>query len=429
VNQFAVGSRTPSDGVVKIETLQEAKPATSVRSKAEEEAADFGPTGAMYVDDEESLLGAGAPAAKGKPRPAELYDDAEEEDLVGTKYSVQVTPPDEEEKEALPPPTPLHVASEEDLAGDSDECHRPPIEAVKEEEDEPDVQRAATKPPEPEEVEPPPPPPVPLQEVKAAPPTKKISAAAAPSDGPAPPTLPASPDESPKQASSQARSQAPAETSPLAILPGQYQSFRICVPKPYPGVQIRRSQSLEDKHNRFLQDGKYVTGTVDSDGIWVKLSNKHFLPVKVNGIQVLHPVDPSEIPNSPSPKRAAEGVPSPLMPPEEDQGGYWWTCCAGPAVASSVSEANDFHVLPPENPSQGSAGESGSSLLTPVVVSNGGYAAQAGVDARAPAGERPMTGNATSLKSLKLPMTEGFGPGVSTLPRHISNPIDPFSDR
>ncbi|CAE7637004.1 unnamed protein product, partial [Symbiodinium sp. CCMP2592] len=59
-------------------------------------------------------------------------------------------------------------------------------------------------------------------------------------------------------------------------------------------------------------DGKYITGTVDKDGQWVKLSGKHYLPVKVGGIQVLHPVDPQDVPAQsppPNPARAVEAEP------------------------------------------------------------------------------------------------------------------------
>ncbi|CAE7337984.1 unnamed protein product, partial [Symbiodinium pilosum] len=182
--------------------------------------------------------------------------------------------------------------------------------------------------------------------------------------------------------------------TPGSVIPGQMQSFRICVPQPYPGVQIRKSPNLDDKHNRFLQDGKFVTGTVDKDGQWVRLSGKHFLPVKVGGIQVLHPVEPQDIPPraSHSPKPVSEeetpvrpqpAPPAPL-PPAPETTGYWpWTCCTGPAVSLAVSESNDLHVHPPESATAG--GESGSNLLTPVVVSTGA-GQQAGYD-RVP--ERP----------------------------------------
>eukprot|EP00913_Durusdinium_trenchii_P008604 g8079.t1 len=78
---------------------------------------------------------------------------------------------------------------------------------------------------------------------------------------------------------------APIETAeppapPRPIMPGQVQTFRISVPPPFPGVQIRKSTNIEDKHDRFLQDGKEVRGKVDASGQWVKLKSKHYLPVK-----------------------------------------------------------------------------------------------------------------------------------------------------
>ncbi|CAE7436708.1 unnamed protein product [Symbiodinium natans] len=45
----------------------------------------------------------------------------------------------------------------------------------------------------------------------------------------------------------------PSSAASPCVTPGQMQSFRICVPQPYPGVQIRKSPNLDDKHNRFLQ--------------------------------------------------------------------------------------------------------------------------------------------------------------------------------
>ncbi|OLP90279.1 hypothetical protein AK812_SmicGene28153 [Symbiodinium microadriaticum] len=470
VNQFSVGSRTPAEQVVKFETLQEAKPATSVRSKAEEEeAADFGPTGAVFVDDEESLLGAVAqPQRQGKPRPADLYDDVlEEEDATERKYSVQVTPPHEEEAASWPPPTPLHVASEEAIdQAEPQDTWQPAREVYEEvaEEEAPEAtanaaapmqaptspkvalsqesspspsraqQAKVSFPTEPEVVEEMPPPPAPapaFQESKEVlpPPMKEGDRATAALALPTP----------------EVASSPVSEGSPASVTPGQMQSFRICVPDPYPGVQIRKSPNLKDKHNRFLQDGKFVTGTVDKDGQWVKLSGKHYLPVKVQGIQVLYPVDPQDVPQAQTPppnsaKKAVEAEAkeredSPPPPPQrqpvvqplpvsEPSTGYWpWTCCTGQAVSLTVTDSNDLHVHPPETAAGGS-GETGSNLLTPIVVTN---SAQAGHGRPA---EAPKTMNVTGLKNLKMNAAEGFGPaGVSTLPRHISNPIDPFSDR
>eukprot|EP00438_Fugacium_kawagutii_P010251 Skav214705 [mRNA] locus=scaffold331:155941:164173:- [translate_table: standard] len=45
------------------------------------------------------------------------------------------------------------------------------------------------------------------------------------------------------------------------ILPGHVQTFRISVPQPFPGVQLRKSPNIDDKHDRFLQE-------IDMTGDW-----------------------------------------------------------------------------------------------------------------------------------------------------------------
>jgi hypothetical protein len=81
----------------------------------------------------------------------------------------------------------------------------------------------------------------------------------------------------------------------IFVKPGATQNFRVRVPKPYPGVQLRRSMRFDDKHQRFVEDGKAVSGEVDATGTWLVLGPDLFLPMKVGAIEILVPMpDDSE---------------------------------------------------------------------------------------------------------------------------------------
>jgi len=59
----------------------------------------------------------------------------------------------------------------------------------------------------------------------------------------------------------------------------------------YPGVQFRRSKNLNDRYDKYAKNGILVRGVVEDDGHWLKLSDTVFLPVRINGLQILEEVD------------------------------------------------------------------------------------------------------------------------------------------
>jgi len=65
--------------------------------------------------------------------------------------------------------------------------------------------------------------------------------------------------------------------------------FRVQVPKPYPGVQCRKSKNGE-RHPKYAVNGAVVFGTVEDDGEWLKISSSIFLPMRVGLIQILEPL-------------------------------------------------------------------------------------------------------------------------------------------
>lgn len=358
-NQFSVGATRTSADVVKIETLQEQKAAATASKTQELE--DYGPTGAMFVDDEESLLGDDAPktgGAAGQKHTRDLDSDVEvdEADIASPQAQAQSAPHLDPPVE-LPPPQALSPAEAEPEEAEEEELEEKPIEMASGD-----------------------------LHVTVAPPEVQVPQLS-------PPPAPSAHHDS---------AETPAEASFRPILPGHVQTFRISVPQPFPGVQLRKSPNIDDKHDRFLQDGKEVRGKVDATGEWVKLKSKHYLPVKVGQIQVLHPVETHE-----EPVPATTEVPQLT---EEDPSSFWWSCCAGSAVIASI-EANDLHVAPQDRASEREHdGLEGPGEMPVSPVAN-----------KMVTGGAPMSKAPTSLRPEAHTVVD--------LPRHISHPIDPFSDR
>lgn len=96
-------------------------------------------------------------------------------------------------------------------------------------------------------------------------------------------------------------------TADLLRIPGA-RTFRIQVPKPYPGVQYRRSKDVEDKYPRYAKDGTTVTGQIE--GEWLRINANVFLPIKVGNVSIMEPVASSASAN------AQDSPPS----------ARWWTC-------------------------------------------------------------------------------------------------------
>ena len=67
--------------------------------------------------------------------------------------------------------------------------------------------------------------------------------------------------------------------------------FKVSVPKPYPGVQYRRSKDLEERYSRYAENGTVVFGQLEADGQWLRISGNIFLPVRVGQIHILDEAD------------------------------------------------------------------------------------------------------------------------------------------
>jgi len=63
--------------------------------------------------------------------------------------------------------------------------------------------------------------------------------------------------------------------------------FRVTVPKPYPGVQYRKSMNMEDRWPRYAQTDSIVKGVIEEGGQWLRLEHNVFLPMKVGDIKIL----------------------------------------------------------------------------------------------------------------------------------------------
>eukprot|EP00930_Biecheleria_cincta_P071001 TRINITY_DN5855_c0_g1_i1.p1 TRINITY_DN5855_c0_g1~~TRINITY_DN5855_c0_g1_i1.p1 ORF type:complete len:533 (-),score=121.53 TRINITY_DN5855_c0_g1_i1:2-1600(-) len=100
----------------------------------------------------------------------------------------------------------------------------------------------------------------------------------------------------------------------LAELPGalgsKEQAFRVQVPKPYPGVQYRRSKNLEDRYPRYAKHGQTVAGYVEGagGGEWLRISENVFLPMQVGNIDIMRPISAEERRQALEAERAAKAA-------------------------------------------------------------------------------------------------------------------------
>ncbi|CAJ1435870.1 unnamed protein product, partial [Effrenium voratum] len=101
--------------------------------------------------------------------------------------------------------------------------------------------------------------------------------------------------------------------------------FKVTVPKPYPGVQYRRSKHLEERYSRYAENGAIVVGQL-MDGEWLCISGNIFLPVQVGQIHILEEVMDAEESSQLDPKATSA--------PKE----AWWVCCPSSA-SQKVAEA------------------------------------------------------------------------------------------
>lgn len=188
------------------------------------------------------------------------------------------------------------------------------------------------------------------------------------------------------------------------------QSFQVSVPKPYPGVQLRKSMNLNDKLPRFLQDGKIVTGELDESGKWFKLGAECYLPMYVGEIKILHPVESSNLPSLPKRKAAK------VVQPDEESIFSWWGCCAGAAAADVVFNGNADVLVTPGDTMRLRGASTDSAVA-------GSF--QEPISSKQTKHTLVSPGSQTVQQSQAK---KDDSAGMTQLPRHISNPIDPFSD-
>lgn len=116
--------------------------------------------------------------------------------------------------------------------------------------------------------------------------------------------------------------------------------FKVTVPKPYPGVQYRRSKHLEERYSRFAENGAIVVGQLEADsanGEWLRISGNIFLPVRVGQIHILDEVIDAPV---------STGLPG----PDQTAAEAWWTCCPSNAEADGKALEQAAHMRPEQHP-------------------------------------------------------------------------------
>lgn len=481
INVCSVGSTTPADKVVRIESLAEKVAVADTRKGSRLEEEFLGPTGAVYVDDEESLLGVGEKAvttAKDQPQDpgnasashtngADGGEHVRMADRFGDGVDSDSELEDGKQRGSRPDPLTAHASSAPEAAEVREEL--PPPQPLEEQ-----VQAEAVV-DESEEAQLSPAPPLPgrganiLDQVSACRSCSNsgitftgqtcscrfglaknafrqasrsssrdsrdddqeiAKAVLSPTDDPLE-DLQAMEDVS---GSKQPNNDVKTFTNthdldsherskpPAGVQPGTRQTFVVRVPKPYPGVQLRRSKNLEDKHPRYLEDGKTVAGEVDETGKWLILAPDMYLPMEVGKIRILTPVALDASSSNPS-------QPSVPKAPKEELGlGSWWGCCAGAGAVAVVNGSSDVLVNHAREHQHGDATHSESGYA----AASTAFDAQSSGDRRPGGGRGGLAHESSRTSGMANPRKGNqqmdYGAGAENLPRHLSNPIDPFSD-
>jgi len=189
-------------------------------------------------------------------------------------------------------------------------------------------------------------------------------------------------------------------------------TFRVQVPKPYPGVQYRKSKCLDDRYPRYAKHGSTVTGQVEDNGEWLRISGKVFLPMKVGNISIMEPL---------SKEAAAKHRES-----KDDQAGRWWACGPGgqDEEASATKETsegmNQNQQLPWED-----AAENQSSPMVPAGARDPADVARETRDGFTGSEEAAL--RAAALKALPEAARSQVN-NLDAANRIFSDPINPFSD-
>lgn len=65
--------------------------------------------------------------------------------------------------------------------------------------------------------------------------------------------------------------------------------FKVQLPRPYTGVQCRKSKHEHDRHPRYVSNAAMIVGELEDNGEWLKISHGIYLPTRVCAIQILEP--------------------------------------------------------------------------------------------------------------------------------------------
>lgn len=164
---------------------------------------------------------------------------------------------------------------------------------------------------------------------------------------------------------------------PTRSMPAGLRRFQVRVPLEHPGVTYRRTMRLEDRYDDHAPNGSYLDGVVEEGGMWVRTNVPHrtedvFVPMRLGDLQLLQAVESSSPAAASSavgaaaayswqagggqaaaaPQSARRGSPPQPRPEVAKQDLPWWsqwlTMCSGcPSVQEGYSEELD--VVSPDN--------------------------------------------------------------------------------
>mmetsp|Transcript_83860 Transcript_83860/g.166423 ORF Transcript_83860/g.166423 Transcript_83860/m.166423 type:complete len:278 (+) Transcript_83860:73-906(+) len=104
--------------------------------------------------------------------------------------------------------------------------------------------------------------------------------------------------------------------------------FRVQVPRQYPGVQFRKSKCLNDRYLRYAKLGTVVSGVVEDNGEWLRIKDNVFLPMKVNGMDIL--------------ERLGDVAPGNAKPQNNSGGSFWFAACGQGSLGDEEEVLNDM---------------------------------------------------------------------------------------
>merc|ERR1712039_730644 len=71
--------------------------------------------------------------------------------------------------------------------------------------------------------------------------------------------------------------------------------FRVQVPDPYPGIQYRKTKDINDRELKYAENRSLIKGSIEEDGEWLRTDGHGFLPMTMNGVQILERVSPDTV--------------------------------------------------------------------------------------------------------------------------------------